>query len=222
MERPVWAREPASAMPAGEGGGHDPRSASRPIAAHEARDLDGGWPPNPWIRTFDGAMASTDRSRAQSRLTYMLYVRGHRVGLLEWRSEPGRQVGWYLTCGSDEGPRRLDVDPSVDELAETAGRLHDFDLEFAALLSAGPALDAAGRIVGAPRAHFAAPEGGRYELRFSGVDPAVVTYVVPELRLETRWAAKAAGQVPGDALADAIARIRLLGGRVLGVIEVPS
>src|SRR4051794_41667228 len=89
---------------------------------------------------------------------YDLYEEKRPIGRLEWRTRPRTALGWYLVQ-PPRAPRRLDVDPGIDELARDERSVqHDWDLhaELAAILSTALALDAAERYL------HRRPEQGRF------------------------------------------------------------
>ena len=156
---------------------------------------------------------------------YDLYDHDRAVGRLEWRLHPRDQSGWYLVCPPD-APRRLDVDPAIDELAADAhSGEHDWELsaELAAILSTALALDAAEKALhprtDALRGRFRRlSTARRYEIYVTGLDPTLLAHAVPELPLT---AVSDASVLEGDLLPDGFAtvirRIELLGGRIVAV-----
>jgi hypothetical protein len=158
---------------------------------------------------------------------YDLFEDGRRIARLEWRSQPRRALGWYLTEGS--GPaQRLFVDTAIDELArDTRSPAHDWELhaELAAILSTALALDAAGRALypsrTRPTRRFRRPiSAGRYEIHVTDADPAILARAVPELHLDAvSNVAVLGGELVSGGLEVVLQRITLLGGRVVAVFS---
>jgi hypothetical protein len=156
---------------------------------------------------------------------YDLHDHDRAVGRLEWRLHPRSAAGWYLVRPPD-GPRRLDVDPAIDELAaDERSSEHDWELsaELAAILSTSLALDAAERELH-PRSDTLRGRfrrlntARRYEIYVTGLDTALLGHAVPELPLTAvSDASVLEGHLLPDGFAAVIRRIELLGGRIVAV-----
>src|ERR1044072_8135237 len=158
---------------------------------------------------------------------YDLFDEGTQIGTLHWRARPRRAVGWYLTR-SGKGPERLFVDTAIDELArDERSSDHDWDLhaELAAILSTALALDAARRELFPARAQGRRRvrrglAAGRYEIHVTDVDAAVLARIAPELHLDAvSNVTILAGELLEGGLEVALARIGLVGGRIVAVFR---
>lgn len=161
---------------------------------------------------------------------YDLYDAGRPAGRLEWRARPRAEVGWYLSGGAGE-PRRLDVDPAIDELArDTRSGDHDWELhaELSAILSTALALDTVERLLH-PRQDLvrrrfrARMTAGHYEIHVVDVEPAVLAHTVPELYLSSvSNVSVLEGKLSAPALQAALRRVALLGGRVVALFRTDA
>jgi hypothetical protein len=157
---------------------------------------------------------------------YELFDEGRPVGRLEWRSHPRPAVGWYVTL-PPRPPDRLNVDPAIDQLAadrSSSDREWELNAELSAILSTAMAVDSTYRLLH-PRAEprrrrFNRLSSGRYEIQVTEIDSAVLAHAVPELPLTAAADVRVlAGVLRDDALAAALRRIELLGGRVVAVVR---
>jgi hypothetical protein len=157
---------------------------------------------------------------------YELYEDGRRIGRLEWRSRPRAAAGWYVTLPPGP-PDRLAVDPAIDQLArDRTASDHDWELnaELSAILSTAMAVDATDRLLHprteSPRRRFNRLSSGPYEIHVTDIDPTVLAHAVPELPLTAVSDVRILeGDLHEEALASALRRIALLGGRVVAVFR---
>ena len=154
-----------------------------------------------------------------------LHCNGRPLGRLEWRQRPRDQAGWYVVCGHYV-PRRLDVDPAVDELAAdrtSTPEVWALNAELARTLSFSLALDAADRLLNPGRRPVVTGREGAHVLYLVGVSADLLGQAVPEMRIEPlRGSLTLVGHIAGAALERAVRRICLLGGRVVGILRVPG
>jgi hypothetical protein len=158
---------------------------------------------------------------------YDLFDDGQPIARLEWRAHPRRQTGWYFTPRTGP-PLRLDVDPSIDELAaDTRSADHDWQLnaELAAILSTPLALDAAERLVHpseqpAQRRFRRLSTATRYEIYVADVASTTLAHAIPELPLTSvSDVSVLEGELLPEACDRVVRRIALLGGRVVAILR---
>jgi hypothetical protein len=173
--------------------------------------------------------SASDPTPAPSSHRYPLFDGDRPAGVLVWRSQPRQYAGWFV-LPHDGAPRRLEVDPAVDELAadrrsdEPAWELH---AELAAILSTSMALDAAERTIhDRPHRH-----GGRfrrltadgYEIYVKNLTPEVLGRTVPELAVSSvSDVVVLEGRLLADAVPVILRRLALLGGSVVAVLTAES
>ena len=124
-----------------------------------------------------------------------------------------------------EAPRRLAVDPAVDELAaDSQSDDHAWELhaELAAILSTALALDAAERTIHErPRRRgrrFRRLRTDRYEIYVKEITPEVLGRTVPELAVSSASdVVLLEGRLLSDAVPTILRRLTLLGGTVTAV-----
>jgi len=157
---------------------------------------------------------------------YQLFEDSRPVGRLEWRSRPRSAAGWYVTL-PPRPPDRINVDPAIEALArDRTSSDHDWELnaELSAILSTAMAVDAADRLLHPraefPRRRFNRLSTGPYEIHVTDIEPTVLAHAVPELPLTAVSDVRILeGELHEDALASALRRIALLGGRVVAVFR---
>jgi len=158
--------------------------------------------------------------------TYDLFEDGRQIGRLTWRSRPRASAGWYVTV-PPKPAERIHVDSAIEGLArDVSSSDHDWELnaELSAILSTAPAVDAAERYLhprsSYPRRRFNRLSTGPYEIHVIEIEPAVLAHAVPELPLTAVSDVRILeGELHEDALASALRRIALLGGRVVAVFR---
>ncbi len=157
---------------------------------------------------------------------YDLFEDGKPIGRLEWRARSRREVGWYVVA-PPRPPQRIHVDTAIDNLARDAHSSdHEWELsaELSAILSTAPAVDAAERFLHpnplTPRRRFNRMSSGPYEIHVIDIEPDILFHAVPELPLTAVSEVRILeGVLHEDALAAALRRISLLGGRVVAVFR---
>jgi hypothetical protein len=157
---------------------------------------------------------------------YELFEDARPIGRLEWRSSPRQSVGWYV-CVPPRPPHRIHVDPAIESLARDARSPdHEWELnaELSAILSTALAVDATERFLhprpAVTRRRFNRLSSGPYEIHVTDIETGVLSHAVPELPLTAVSDVRILeGQLHEDALAAALRRITLLGGRVVAVFR---
>ena len=152
---------------------------------------------------------------------FPLFADGSRIGRLVWRTQPRPSAGWFLV--PDGGaPRKLSVDPGIDELAAHARDDHVWELhaEVAAILSTALALDAAERTIrGRPERRgrrFGRPETTHCEIHLRGIAQAVLARAVPEMAVScVSDVVTLEGDLAADAVPTVLRRLTLLGGTIV-------
>lgn len=157
---------------------------------------------------------------------YDLFEDGKPIGRLEWRTRSRKEVGWYVVA-PPRAAQRIHVDPAIDSLARDAqstDREWELSAELSAILSTALAVDAAERFLHpkplTPQRRFNRMSSGPYEIHVIDIEPDILFHAVPELPLtEVSDVRILEGELHEDALAAALRRISLLGGRVVAVFR---
>lgn len=170
--------------------------------------------------------ADSEHRGAARPHAYDLFEDGRPIGRLEWRARSRKDAGWYVIA-PPRPAQRIHVDPAIDTLARDAHSTdHEWELnaELSAILSTALAVDAAERFLHpkplTPSRRFNRLSSGPYEIHVTEIEPDILLHAVPELPLTAvSDVCILEGELHEDALAAALRRIALLGGRVVAVFR---